>query len=272
MTGIPISSSSQVSTAARRLRTAQAELRPCDPVRELISEDDEAAAYAVAAENVGLRLASGRYRIGRKIGLTSPAVQQQLGVDRPDYGSLLDDMQVGASGSIPTGRLLQPKVEAEVAFVLETDIDGDWGSPSDLAPAVRGVAAALEIVDSRIRDWNIRFVDTVADNASSGMFVVSDRLVRLADASLRVVEMVLFANDEQRSTGIGSACLGDPLIALDWLARTAIRLGDPLRGGEVVLSGALGPMVAAKPGDRFTAELSQLGPVSVAFDAMPERR
>lgn len=262
------SRSDSVAVAASLLRQAQETGVPCAPIRHLVDESDESSAYAVAQENVEALLRAGRIRIGRKIGLTSAAVQQQLGVDRPDYGSLLDDMQVEASGTIRSGRLLQPKVEAEVAFILATDIDGEWDRPEDLITAVDGVASALEIVDSRIAGWDIRFVDTVADNASCGMFVLSERVLPLPEVQLADIEMSLRLNGELRSQGTGQACLGSPLIALDWLARTAVRLGDPLRAGEIVLSGALGPMVTASPGDHVEAILSQLGPVSVAFDGV----
>ena len=186
--------------------------------------------------------------VGRKIGLTSPAVQAQLGVGQPDFGVLFDDMDVSALGVVPSGRLLQPKAEAEIAFVLGSDLDRDFLDLAQVRSAVEYAVAAVEIVDSRIDAWDIRITDTVADNASSGLFVLGDRRVRLDDFDPKHVTMTLTANGVQASAGTGAACLGDPLEALLWLARTAQSLGDPLRAGQVILSGALGPMVPAPPG------------------------
>ena len=256
---------SSIDAAAARLRRAADEGRPCPPVRDLLGTTDIALAYGVQEANLVIALEAGRRRIGRKIGLTSPAVQQQLGVDQPDFGSLLDDMAVLPGGAVPAGRLLQPKVEAEVAFWLDRDLDGPLDSVADVRPAVSAVASAIEIVDSRIEGWDISIVDTVADNASSGLFVVSDRRIPLADVDPVEVRMSLTHNGVAASSGTGAACLGDPLLAVLWLARAAAELGDPLRAGEVVLSGALGPMVAVAPGDHVRAELSVLGSVEVTF-------
>jgi 2-keto-4-pentenoate hydratase len=256
--------------AADRLRNAAMTGQPCLPVRDLLGSSDIAAAYRVQAINVGRRLDTGLRVVGRKIGLTSPAVQKQLGVGQPDFGSLLDDMAVAASGVAPIHRLLQPKVEAEVAFWLDADLDGALESVDEVRAAVSGASAAIEIVDSRIDRWDISIVDTVSDNASSGMFVVSDHRVPLADFEPVDVVMSMASNGQEVSSGTGAASLGDPLIALLWLARTARDVGAPLRAGEVVLSGALGPMVSVAPGDRITATLSTLGVVEVAFSSGDE--
>jgi 2-keto-4-pentenoate hydratase len=252
--------------AAERLRDAAERLAPCAPVRDLIGTTDVMAAYRVQAVNVDLRLTSGRRLVGRKIGLTSPAVQAQLGVGEPDFGCLLDDMQVPDGGIVQPGRLLQPKVEAEVAFHLGSDLDGPLGSADDLRSAVIGMAAAIEIVDSRISDWDITIADTVADNASSGLFVVSDLLVPLDGLDPAAVEMTLTCNGVEASSGTGRACLGSPLEALLWLARACQSVGAPLQAGELVLSGALGPMVPVAVGDTVAASISGLGEVSVSFD------
>jgi 2-keto-4-pentenoate hydratase len=244
-----VSAPTAVERAAARLRDAQIRGTPCAPVRDLIGPDDVDAAYAVQRVNLRQRYDAGRVRVGRKIGLTSPAVQRQLGVDSPDLGALLDDMVVPDGGAVPAGRLLQPRVEAEVAFWLAADIDTDVADPRELRDAVAAVSAAIEVVDSRIDGWDITLADTVADNASSGMFVVSDARFTLAEVEPVDVVMRLRRDDGGDgvlvSEGNGAACLGDPLAALAWLATTARRFGDPLRAGEVVLSGALGPMVAA---------------------------
>ncbi|GAA4113074.1 fumarylacetoacetate hydrolase family protein [Nocardioides fonticola] len=257
--------SSAVSAAARRLQDAARSGRPCAPVRDLIGPEDGAAAYAVQADLARARVAAGARIIGRKIGLTSAAVQAQLGVDQPDFGVLLDDMEVAHGGTVPPGRLLQPRIEAEIAFLLGTDLDGAVEELTDerVRGAVVGACAALEIVDSRIAGWDITFADTVADNGSSGLFVLGPRRVALAEVDPRAVVMTLQEDGVAVSHGRGEACLGDPLLALAWLARTAAGHGDPLRAGDVVLSGALGPMVPLRTGARYRASISGLGDVEV---------
>ena len=250
-----------IDAAVDRLREATRTMTPCPPVRDLIGRDDISTAYAVQRVLVADRLAAGARVVGRKIGLTSPAVQQQLGVDRPDFGVLFADMEIANGGVVPAGQLLQPKIEAEVAFVLGRDLDDD----GDVRDAVAFVVPALEIVDSRIADWDISFGDTVADNASSGLFVLGDARATLADVVPADVRMAMRLDAETVSEGSGKACLGDPLNALAWLARTARNLGEPLRRGQIILSGALGPMVAATPGAKVDAELTGLGRVAVAF-------
>ncbi|MEV6238807.1 fumarylacetoacetate hydrolase family protein [Lentzea sp. NPDC051838] len=249
-----------VSTAAARLATATRDRVPCAPVRDLIGDDE---AYAVQQHNIAARLAEGATAVGRKIGLTSEAVQRQLGVGQPDFGVLLDDMAYKDGDVLPTGRLLQPRVEAEVAFVLKADLATGPFDEDVVAGAVGYVLASLEIVDSRIAGWDITFADTVADNASAGLFVLGTEQV--TDVVPREVSMVLKVNGVERSTGTGAACLGDPLSALAWLATTAANLGDPLRAGDVVLSGALGPVVPVRAGDHVEAVFTGLGSVSASF-------
>jgi 2-keto-4-pentenoate hydratase len=247
---------------AARLRSA------CPPVRHLLA--DVAEAYDVQRRLIARRVAGGATVVGRKIGLTSPAVQEQLGVDQPDFGVLLADMDVSTAWEVPIRLLLQPKVEAEVAFRLGADlVDGPFDLES-VARAVDGAAAAIEIVDSRIANWDITITDTIADNGSSGLFAVSDTWSTLDAVNPRDVTMRMFAGIDDAeaelvSEGSGAACLGDPLAALAWLARTCGELGAPLRAGEIVLSGALGPMVAVSAGTVVRAELSMLGTISVRF-------
>lgn len=254
-----------VAEAAFRLRVAATDGRPCAPVRDLIGATDVDAAYAVQDLNNRDRMAAGGLVVGRKIGLTSEVVQRQLGVDQPDFGVLFADMEVADGGTAPMDRLLQPKVEAEIAFGLAADLaEGDLDE-AQVRAAVAWAAPALEIVDSRVADWDISFADTVADNASSGLFVIGAPRFDLATIDPAAVEMSMTLNGVEVSVGRGSASLGDPLVALAWLARTARDFGDPLRAGQVVLSGALGPMVAVAAGDVVTARISTLGSVSVAF-------
>lgn len=268
-----------IEQAVERLATAQRTRVPCPAVRDLIGTDDLDAAYAVQQGLVQARIATGVDVVGRKIGATSKAVQDQLGVDQPDFGYLLSDMDVSEGASDRAGTpismrtLVQPRVEAEVAFVLARDID----VPEDeitlelVREAVQVALPALEIVDSRIEDWDIGFTDTVADNASSGLFVVGRDGLPLSGHGAggiepRDVTMSLTINDVELSSGTGAACLGDPLEALRWLAVQAARFGDPLRAGHLILSGALGPFVPFAPGDRVTASISGFAPLSVSFE------
>lgn len=257
------SSSFDHAVQAARLRAAYAG-RPIPPLRDVLRGATIADAYAIQAANTAFWLAEGRRRVGAKIGLTAKAVQTQLGVDQPDFGVLLHDMQVEDGGVVPVGRLLQPKVEAEIAFTLERTPDAT--TLETLAASVAYAQASIEIVDSRIEEWRIGIIDTIADNASSGLFVLGAERVALRDLDLRLCGMVLTKNGEPASFGAGAACLGNPLNALAWLARTVAEFGEPLREGDVVLAGALGPMIAAAPGDAFVAEIAGLGDVSVRFE------
>lgn len=260
-----------VAAAAERLQLAARKGVPCPPVRDLIGAIDIDLAYAVQQRLTSDRLARGARIAGRKIGLTSPAVQQQLGVDRPDFGVLFDDMDVSALGVVPSGRLLQPKAEAEIAFVLGEDLAEGPLDAAQVRRAVESAVAALEIVDSRIAGWDITFADTVADNASSGLFVLGTARMSLDEFQPVESTMRMYLDDQVVSEGNGAACLGDPLLALAWLARTALDFGDPLLKGQVILSGALGPMVATPPGSRVRTEISGLGSVTATFSGEEDR-
>jgi 2-keto-4-pentenoate hydratase len=236
-------------------------------VRDLIGGHDLRAAYAVQRIVVESQLDLGARVVGRKIGLTSDAVQRQLGVDRPDFGVLLADMQFGDGQVVPMDRLLQPKIEAEIAFVLGADLAEGSLDAAQVRGAVLHAAAALEIVDSRVAGWDISFGDTVADNASSGLFVLGAQRVSLSELEPANVVMTMTSSGFVVSSGSGRACLGDPLNALRWLALTAREFGQPLLEGQVILSGALGPMVEIESGSVFTAHISGLGNVTARFSA-----
>jgi 2-keto-4-pentenoate hydratase len=240
---------------------------PVAPIRDRIDAGDVAAAYRVQDINTGRWEAQGRKLSGRKIGLTAKSVQAQLGVDQPDYGVLFADMEVQDGGEIALGRVLQPKVEAEVAFVISAPLADEQLTMTSLMAAVGFALPAIEIVGSRVSNWDIRIADTVADNASSGLYALGQTPRQLTDFDLRLCGMVMLRNGEPVSVGAGAACLGSPLNATLWLARTMARAGRPLGPGDVVLSGALGPMVAARPGDVFEARINRLGTVSVGFAA-----
>jgi len=257
--------SARVAEAAARLRAAEEARTPCNPVRELIGPQDVRAAYAVQEEGTKRRLAGGARLIGRKIGLTAASVQKQLGVDQPDYGMLFADMEVPDGGCAPPGRLLQPRAEAEIAFVLGRDLEREETSSTELLRAVEYALCAIEIVDSRIENWDIRIADTIADNASSGLFVLGRRPVHVTDLDLALCGMVARKNGAIVSLGVGAACLGHPLDAMLWLAKAMKRVGRPLKAGDVVLSGALGPMVSIAAGDIFSVEIQGLGGASLSF-------
>ncbi len=255
--------------ALERLAAARAAGRPCPPVRTLLPADDIRSAYDVQATWVAGQVAAGATVVGRKIGLTSPVVQAQLGVDQPDFGTLLSTMDCPPGTPVDTGLLLQPKIEAEIAFVLARDLDAPDIGPDDVLAATSSVAAALEIVDSRIADWDISIVDTIADNASSGLFTLGPERRPPGGLDLATCPMRLWRGREEVSNGSGAACLGHPAIAVAWLATTTRLYGQPLRAGEIVLSGALGPMVPVRVGDRFTAEIGGLGAVTAVFAGGP---
>ena len=236
-----------IEGAAGNLQRARNERKPIAPLRELFAAGDVASAYAIQAHNTAARIAAGGRLVGRKIGLTSKAVQQQLGVDQPDYGMLFADMARCEALDIDLADLLQPKVEAEVAFVLGRDLVDPRMTVADLYRAVEFVVPAIEIVDSRIANWDIGIVDTIADNASSGLYVLGSSPARLGDADLRLVGMVMERRGEPVSVGAGAACLGSPLNALLWLVRIMAQTDYPLREGDTVLSGALGPTLAGAP-------------------------
>ena len=254
-----------IVSAAERLRLAESSGEPCAPVRALFEAGDLAAAYAVQDVNVARGVESGRRIVGRKIGLTAKTVQKQLGVDQPDYGILFADMEVACGEMVAPGRVLQPKVEAEVALVLERDLTIEQPTIVDVIGATAYALPAIEIVGSRVAGWDIDILDTIADNASSGAFVLGTSPRSLAQLDLRLCGMAMFHNGEPVSVGAGIACLGNPLIAAQWLARTMVRVGRPLLAGDIVLTGALGPMVAVRPGDVLEARIEGLGQVSVGF-------
>ena len=258
-------SSEAIREAADRLHAAAKSGTPTAPIRDLLEAGDAAAAYAVQQINTERALAAGRRLVGRKIGLTSLAVQKQLGVDQPDYGMLFADMARPEALDIPLADVMQPKVEAEIAFVLGRDLDGDQLTVADLFRAIDYAVPAIEIVGSRVANWDIRLTDTIADNASSGLYVLGSRPVRITDFDMRMCGMVMEKAGEPVSVGAGAACMGSPLNATLWLAKVMARVGRPMRAGDTILSGALGPMVPVAPGDVFDVRIDGLGSVRAAF-------
>ena len=261
-----------INDLAQRLRTAEAARAPIAPIRDLIGQavgsgNPVEFAYAIQQANTRHKLDAGGRLVGRKIGLTSLAVQKQLGVDSPDFGMLFADMAVGDGEEIAFSRTLQPKVEAEIALVLERDLTHEKHTFADLISATAYAVASIEIVGSRIDNWNIRLVDTVADNASSSLFVLGSRPVPLRRLDLVNCKMSMECAGAQVSSGNGAACLGNPLNAAAWLADVMVKVGAPLRAGDVLMTGALGPMAPVKAGDCFTAQIEGLGAVRAVFGA-----
>lgn len=250
---------------AVRLREAERTLSPIPPFAHELGVGNIPVAYTVQQCNVKHWISNGRRYVGRKIGLTSKTVQQQLGVDQPDYGTLFADMEIGHGDTIEREHLIAPRVEAEIALVLERDITHGDVSLAEIIRAVDFVVPALEIVDSRIEDWKISIVDTIADNGASSRFVLGMEPKRLQDIDLETCGMTLLRNGEVTSVGAGSACLGHPLKAALWLARTMVAHGDPLRAGDTILTGALGPMVEARAGDIFEGRIGGFSSVRLRF-------
>lgn len=249
---------------ARRLRAAY-DGGAVPPLRDGLDPTDADGAYAVQTINTRFWEAQGRRIVGRKAGLTAKAVQVQLGVDQPDFGVLFEDMRVADGGALDPAQTIQPKAEAEVAFVLGADLPAADTTVEQVAAAVAGVHAAIEIVDSRIADWKITFADTVADNGSSAFFVLADAGLPLAGLDLEGAAMEMRVNGAVASTGVGGAALGNPLNAAAWLARTLAGRGEPLKAGDILLAGALGPMIALTPGDHVVATVAGIGSASFTY-------
>ena len=245
-----------------------AALRSCSVVEPLTNRHADitiADAYRIQQRMLARRLEAGERVVGKKIGVTSAAVMNMLGVFQPDFGYMLDGMIVAQGESIAMSTLIQPKAEGEIAFILKRDLMGPGLSNADVLAATECVMPCFEIVDSRIRDWKIKIQDTVADNASCGVFVLGDNAVDPRRVDLSTCGMVLEKNGEIIATGAGAAALGSPVNAVAWLANTLGRLGIALKAGEVVLSGALAAMFPAQAGDNFRVTIGGLGGCSVRF-------
>lgn len=260
-----MSKQTNIEAAAKRLREASQTGRTCKPVRDLIGETDQEAAYAVQEINTNLRIKEGARIIGSKIGLTSPAVQKNFGITQPDFGMLWNDKEVWNNGEISVKEIIQPRAESEIAFVLGKDLNSTSLTSIDILSSIEYALASIEIVGSRIENWDIRITDTIADNASASHFVVGHKPVRLENLDLINCRMVMYKNGELVSEGKGGECLGSPINAMVWLANKMASVGKPMKAGDVILTGALGPMVSVVAGDSFRAEIEGLGEVLVNF-------
>lgn len=251
--------------AASALYDAHKTGNPIAPIAAAMAAPSIEDAYAVQDINTERWLKQGRELTGRKIGVTAKAVQSQLGVLQPDYGMLFADMAYGDAEEIPAARLIQPKIEGEIAFYLKKDLDGGKLTMADVLSAIDYAVAAFEIVDSRIARWEISIIDTIADNASSGLYVLGSTPVKLDAFDHRLCGMVIEHRGEPVSVGAGVASLGNPLTSCLWLAKKMAAVGRPLKAGDLVLSGALGPMITVQPGETYTLRINGVGAVTTTF-------
>lgn len=254
-----------IDTLGGELFAALGERRTVAPLTERYAGIGIEDAYHIQQRMLARRLAAGETVVGKKIGVTSQAVMNLLGVRQPDFGYMLDGMIYNEGEAIARDSLIQPKAEGEIAFVMKRDLLGPGVTAAEVLAATEGVMTCFEIVDSRIRDWKIKIQDTVADNASCGVFVLGDRLVDPRRVDLATCGMVLEKNGEIACTGAGAATLGNPVNAMVWLANTLGRLGIPLKAGEIVLSGSLGPMIPVAAGDHLRVAIGGIGACSVRF-------
>ncbi|WP_026679051.1 2-keto-4-pentenoate hydratase [Fictibacillus gelatini] len=255
-----------IEELAEELLKAELSKQPIDPLttryRELTADD----AYRIQLEAVKRRLKDGRKVIGKKVGLTSKAMQKMLNVDEPDYGHLFDDMKVKSGETVQMNSMIMPKVEAEIGFILGADLFKPNVTFIDVMMATEFLVPTLEIIDSRISDWNIKLEDTVADNGSSAKVVIGEQRREMAALDLRSTSMVLLKNGDVAATGAGAAALGHPAHAVAWLANKLYEYDIPLKAGELILPGALSGAIEVAAGDTITAQFGSLGSVSVSFE------
>jgi len=252
-----------VAGKARALYEARRTRQPIEPFTDADPDLGMADGYAVQQQLTGLLLADGDSVVGYKVGLTSKPMQKMIGVDQPDYGPVLASTVYANGDAVPVSAFIQPKLEAEIAFVLRSPLAGPGVSVLDARAAIAGMTAAVEIVDSRFADWRIKLADTVADLASNGAVAISSRLVPLEGLDPRLIGMVLTRQGELVDTGAGAAALGDPVRVVAWLANTLGEMGAKLEAGHLVMTGALHAAVPMRAGDVFRADFDRLGPVTV---------
>jgi len=253
-----------IERLAERLYASEASRTPIPPLTGEFPDMTVDDAYRVQLCNVQRVQDLGQVISGKKIGLTSPGIQKQLGVDEPDYGHLFASMDC-SGGQVPADELMQPKIEAEIAFVLKADLAGGAVTVEDVRNATGYVAAAFEIVDSRVADWKIKLPDTIADNASSGRYILSELYVPVEGLDLAAITMDFYKDGKLLDSGSGAAVMGDPALAVVWLANKMWQYGVTLKKGEVILSGAFTAAPKAAKGERYEARFSILGNVSARF-------
>ncbi len=256
---------SQLEQAANALIAASNNLAPIAPLTETFPDISVDDAYQIQLLVAQSRLAAGRKVVGKKIGLTSPAMQEMFDVNEPDYGQIFDDMLIYQGEGQDASRLLQPRIEGEIAFVLERDLTGPGVTPTDVLRATSGVVAALEVIDSRVKDWKIKIQDTVADNASAAAIVLGSNMVSARGLDLRHVGFVMSKNGRLAGTGAGAAVLGSPAQSVAWLANKMGEYGITLEAGDIVLSGAASAAVPVAAGDSIHLHVDRIGEVSCFF-------
>jgi len=252
-------------TVADALRDAEVEREPIPPLRDTWPEIDVVDSYEIQLLNIRRRLEAGARVNGHKVGLSSKAMQEMMGVGEPDYGHLLSDMEVSSDEPVPAERYCYPRVEVEVAFILGETLPGDGCTEEDVLRATEYLAPAIELIDSRIVDWNIRIADTIADNASSAGYVLGPERIRPEDVDLRAIEAVLMRNGEKVAEGRSDAVLGNPVTAVAWLADKVASFGVTLEKGNVILPGSVHRAIDARPGDDFVADFQDFGSVRLSF-------
>ena len=251
---------------AADLAGAESSRRPLDPLTAGHPDIDVVDAYEIQLINIRQRLADGARVVGHKVGLSSEAMQEMMGVDEPDYGHLLADMEVFEDVPVPAGRYLYPRVEVEVGFILADDLPGEGCTEDDVLAATAAYAPAIELIDTRIKDWKIALCDTIADNASSAGFVLGPQRVSPKDVDICGIDAVLTRNGEVVAEGRSDAVLGNPVTAVAWLARKVDSFGVRLKAGDIVLPGSCTRAIDARPGDAFVADFAGLGSVRLSFE------
>jgi 2-keto-4-pentenoate hydratase len=250
---------------ADALRDAEVECAPIPPLRDTWPDIDVVDSYEIQLLNIRRRLQAGARVNGHKVGLSSRAMQEMMGVDEPDYGHLLSDMEVSSSEPVPTSRYCYPRVEVEVAFILGETLPGEGCTEEDVIRATEYVAPSIELIDSRVLDWNIKIADTIADNASSAGYVLGPERIRPEDVDLRAIEAVLVRNGEKVAEGRSDAVLGNPVTAVAWLADKVASFGVTLEAGHVILPGSVHRAIDVRPGDEFVADFTDFGSVQLSF-------
>jgi len=236
------------------------------PLTSIHSDIDVVDAYEIQLINIRQRVAEGARVVGHKVGLSSEAMQKMMGVDEPDYGHLLADMEVYEATPVPAGRFLYPRVEVEVGFILADDLPGAGCTEDDVLAATAAFAPSIELIDTRIKDWKIALCDTIADNASSAGFVLGIQRVSPKDIDIKGIDAVLTRNGEVVAEGRSDAVLGNPVTAVAWLARKVDSFGVRLKAGDIVLPGSCTRAIDARPGDEFVADFTGLGSVRLSFE------
>jgi 2-keto-4-pentenoate hydratase len=251
---------------AAGLADAERTRLPITPLTAAHPDIDVVDAYEIQLINIRARLDDGARVIGHKVGLSSEAMQKMMGVDEPDYGHLLADMEVFEDVPVDTSRFLFPRVEVEVGFILADDLPGAGCTEDDVLAATAAYAPSIELIDTRIRDWKIALCDTIADNASSAGWVLGPQRVSPKDIDIKTIDAVLTRNGEVVAEGRSDAVLGNPVTAVAWLARKVDSFGVRLKAGDIVLPGSCTRAIDARPGDKFVADFAGLGSVRLSFE------